>query len=183
MAIELERTPGIDQVEQSGSQVVITSERLSEEKLRRFTTHWLWGRDEDGIPTSVEENLYGASGFTTTTAIREILEPRAQGVLGGARSFAHLDADSAALLVTLLPASLANASHQGAPTLKAAAELTRAHGGRIGGYWIVPPRSDEGVFVNELIVPEKAVRAVRRVSGRPSERETISDGNVRLWWD
>lgn len=127
-------------------------------------------------------NMYGDSGFTTVPAVLEILEPLAEEGLGGARRFRGLDAASASRLVELLP-SLGPIANPGAPSLEVAVELIHAYGGTMGGYWIVPPRSDEGVFVDELTVPRKALRAVRKVATRPDEQERLFNGFVRLWWD
>jgi hypothetical protein len=133
--------------------------------------------------TPTMEDL-GPAGFTLEDDVRAILEPFADRERGGARALMGLDAEAATRLLEVLPAAVVDDSHQGAPSLREASRIITQHGGTLGGYWVLPPRTDERVSVDSITVPRAAVSAVvRALAEKPDERVRVGDGMVRLWWD
>jgi hypothetical protein len=134
------------------------------------------------IVTLVSMADYGPRGFTTLPPIADLLEPYVEGELGDVRLWAGLGAVDARLLLERLPEDVRVVQHQAAPSLSDAVDAIERHGGTLSGYWVLPPRQDERITVDGMIVPAQAAEEIDP-EDTAEEREELPGGMVRLWWD
>lgn len=135
----------------------------------------------------MNERLYGEAGFTQDAKVRELIEPFIHsGMTSRMAMFAGMDGDTATLLLALLPEGQAQERQNDAPTFEELVDLAGMFQGTVGGYVIQPPRVDERVTIDTLIVPEIFAEQVEEklaeMDVKPDENDSEGDYR-RFWWD
>lgn len=125
---------------------------------------------------------FGPSGFTMQPSIADVLLPHVLSESDGMRRWEGLAAEEGRRLLEQLPQELQEDQHQSAPSLADAVGFIERYGGTLSGYWILPPRPDERISLDGMVVPLEAAGEIDS-DETAEEREEVGGGMIRLWWD
>lgn len=124
-------------------------------------------------------SLYGTAGWTVESGIHDLLKEYLSpfGDLSFTR-FTDIDAETLATLVTLLPAANMDDCQNRAPALRelCAAALARPKQVTLSGYIVGPPRHDERVSIDGLMVVGTPI-TVKNGWGQ----EPLGEERLQLW--
>ena len=140
------------------------------------------------LPSKILVLLQGVSSTATgqtfleaALAIASIVEPFIYEDSAGFRRWRGLGPVEGRRLLDLLPQDLRDDHHQRAPSLAEEVDVIERHGGSLSGYWVLPPRDDERISLDGMIVP---VGAVDEADPDEAVEGKETDGAmVGLWWD